>query len=274
MLWIVGTPIGNLSDISDRARLVLEHSAIVLCEDSRKAGLLMQHLGLKKKIVSHHKFNEKATIDHLIAELKEGNEIALISDAGMPCISDPGELLVGRCREDGIPVSVVPGPCAAILGLVLSSFAATPFQFVGFLEKKGEALIKQLTSLFHYSGTTVSYEAPHRIARTLQLVAKIAPDLPLFIAREITKTYEECLRGTANTLLTEKSIQNPKGEFVLVFSEHSLAKNYETLSPKDHVALLEREFSLSKKDAIKLAAYLRGMPKKIIYDDCLNSDRL
>ena len=272
MLWIVGTPIGNLGDISVRTKEVLERCAIVLCEDTRKAGLLMKHLGLKKRLVSHHKFNEKSTVDGILEQLKEGTEIALISDAGMPCISDPGEHLVNRCREEGLKVSVVPGPCAATLGLVLSGFATIPFQFIGFLEKKEGALHKQLATLFHYSGTTITYEAPHRVAKTLHLIEKIAPDLPLSIAREITKTYEECLRGTAEVLLKEKSIQNPKGEFVLIFSEHTLAKKFETLAPQEHVALLEREFGLTKQEAIKLAAHLRGVPKKEVYDSCSKTE--
>ena len=266
MLWIVGTPIGNLGDISERAKAVLEDCEVVLCEDSRKTGLLMKHLGLKKRLVSHHKFNEKATVDRILAELKEGKEIALVSDAGMPCISDPGELLVNRCREEGLEVSVVPGPCAVVLGLVLSGFATLPFQFVGFLEKKEGALTKQLASIAHYGGTTVAYEAPHRVAKTLALLSKMAPKLPLCIAREITKTYEECLRGTAEALLEKPSIQDPKGEFILVISKHALSDQYEALSAVDHVALLEKEFSLSKQEAIKLAAYLRGVPKKAVYD--------
>ena len=266
MLWIVGTPIGNPGDISVRAKAVLEGCDVVLCEDSRKTGLLMQHLGLKKKLVSHHKFNEKATVDRVIEELKAGKEMALVSDAGMPCISDPGELLVNRCREEGIEVSVVPGPCAAVLGLVLSGFATMPFQVVGFLEKREGPLSKQLASIFHYGGTTVAYEAPHRIEKTLTLLSKMAPELTLCVAREITKTYEECLRGTAETLLQEASIQDPKGEFVLIFSMHPLAKRFEQLSAVNHVALLEKEFSLSKQEAIKLAAHLRGVPKKTVYN--------
>lgn len=266
MLWIVGTPIGNLGDLTERAKEVLEKVDVVLCEDSRKAGLLMQHLGLKKKLVTHHKFNEKATLDPIITQLKEGVEIALISDAGMPCLSDPGELLVNRCHEEGLPVSVVPGPCAATLGLILSGFATLPFQFIGFLEKKEGALTKQLAALLHYSGTTVAYEAPHRLRKTLQLIAKCAPTLLLCIAREITKTYEECLRGTASTLLQAPSLQDPKGECVLIFAEHPLAQKFSALSPQDHVALLMQEFSLTKQEAIKLAAHLRGASKKEIYN--------
>ncbi len=270
MLWIVGTPIGNVGDVSERAREVLARCDVVLCEDTRRAGLLMQQLGLKKQLVSHHKFNEKATVEKVIEELKNGKEIALISDAGMPCISDPGELLVSRCHEEGIAVSAVPGPCAAILGLVLSGFATIPFQFAGFLEKKEGALSKQLVEIFHYRGTTVVYETPHRIEKTLTLVAKCAPQLKVCIARELTKTYEEFLFGTAEDLLKEESIKNPRGEFVLLFSAHSLAERVLHLSAKEHVSTLEKEFGLSKQEAIKLAANIRDVPKKIVYNEIEN----
>jgi len=262
VLWLVGTPIGNLKDLSERAREVLEKSELILCEDTRHSTLLLKHFGIKKRVMSYHKFNEKNRLEEILEKLREGQEIALISNAGMPCLADPGEQLVRRCREEGLLISTVPGPCAALLALVLSGFPTAPFQFVGFLEKREGALIKQLLSLLHYGGTSIAYESPHRIQKTLKKIQSMAPEIPLFIARELTKLFEEGLVGTATSLLEKESIKKPRGEFVLVFAPSPLSKKFETLSAKEHVALLESEFGLSFRDALKLAASLRKIPKK------------
>ncbi len=272
MLWIVGTPIGNRKDLSERIKETLAQCSLILCEDTRKAGLLMQEIGIKKPLFSHHKFNEKRTLDQILKKLHAGEEIALISDAGMPCICDPGEELVKRCRQEGIAVSAVPGPCAFVLALALSGFATIPFQFIGFLEKKGGALRQQLAQIVHYKGTTAAYEAPHRIGKTVQLIAELAPDLELFLAREMTKTYEECLRGPAQHLKVHPSLVEPRGEFVIVFSQHSLSSAFENLSAKAHIALLEEEYGLSRQEAIKLAATLRHLPKKSVYNALLHNE--
>lgn len=271
MLWIIGTPIGNLGDLCSRTREVLESCDLILCEDTRRSGILLSHLDLKKPLKSYHKFNETEELDSILNILKEGRTLALLSDGGMPAISDPGQLLIAACREAGIEVSAVPGPCAAVHALVLSGFPSLPFQFHGFLSKKEQEKCRELIELMHYPGTSICYEAPHRIVKTLQTLSKIAPTLTLCLARELTKRFEECLIGTPEEILATPSLKEPKGEMVLVFKQHPFSTTYSTLPAVEHVHQLEETFGLSKKDAIKLAASLRQESKRELYQQCLNS---
>jgi 16S rRNA (cytidine1402-2'-O)-methyltransferase len=265
MLWIVGTPIGNLGDLSERTKTVLEQCDLILCEDTRHSAKLLFHLNIKKPLKSFHKFNESKSQSAILEMLKAGKTIALISDAGMPAISDPGQSLIAACHQENIPVSTVPGPNAALLGLVLSGFSTIPFQFLGFLSKKQTEQTEQLLEIFHYRGTSIVYETPHRIIHTLQLIEKVAPNLTLCLARELTKKFEECLLGTAQDLLKKESLKDPKGEMVLVFSEHPIATTYCDLSPQEHVLWIETTFAVSQKEAIAIAARIRKESKKQLY---------
>lgn len=265
MLYLVGTPIGNLQDISKRTAETLAACDYILCEDTRHSAALLHHLQIHKPLKSYHKFNEQQTLDSIIEELKAGKEIALISDAGMPAFADPGELLVKRCREEGILVTAIAGPSAAIMALVLSGFATQPFQFVGFLEKKESDFQRQLMQMLLYPGTSVAYESPHRIEKSLQRIHTTSPSSQIFLARELTKLHEECVQGSAEELLKENCVQHPKGEYVLVMQQTQIAAAEETLTPEEEIALFEKEYKLARQEAIKLVASRRGISKRDLY---------
>jgi 16S rRNA (cytidine1402-2'-O)-methyltransferase len=263
MLYIVSTPIGNLEDITERAKRILAVSDYILCEDSRKSAILLNHLQIKKKLISFHKFCEKKEEEKIIQDLEQGKEIALISDGGTPLISDPGYLLVKRCIEKKIPLTAIPGPCSLIDALVLSGFNPKIFQFVGFLPKKKGELESTLRKILHYGGVSISFESPLRILSTLELINKLDPEREVAIARELTKIHEEVLRGTSEILINHFSQHAPRGEIILIFSEKETLFNDMPLD--EMLFILKREYGLSSKEALKLAAKLRKEPKKSLY---------
>lgn len=265
MLYLVATPIGHLGDITFRAVEVLRSVDYILCEDTRHSHHLLAHYGIQKPLKSYHKFNETSREEDLIADLKNGLNIALISDAGTPGICDPGLQLVQRCREEGIAVTALPGACAAILALAPSGLNSERFQFVGFLPKKTSELRNYLQEILQYPGTTICYESPHRIEETLEALDSLAAGRPLAIARELTKTFEEYLRGTASELLAHFKAHPPRGEIVLLIAGETETQDFSSLSPQEHVQALQEQYGLSKQEAIKLAATLRNVPKKTIY---------
>lgn len=267
-LYLVATPIGHLGDFSLRAIETLKKSDYILCEDTRHSRILLDHYEIFTPLKSFHKFKEAQSEEAIIQDLKNGKTIALISDAGTPLIADPGESLVKKCQEENISLSVIPGACAIIAALVLSGFSPLPFQFIGFLPKKEQALKTTLMQALLYKGTTISYETPHRILSTLQILKNLSPKIELCIARELTKRYEECLRGTADELLLHFQHLTPKGEMVLLIS--GPAEQTEEIGFKEWVAYLEETFSLKKTEAIKLAAELKGLPKKEVYKSFFN----
>jgi 16S rRNA (cytidine1402-2'-O)-methyltransferase len=219
MLSIVSTPIGNLGDITQRAKETLTACDAVICEDTRVAGQLLHLLQLpKKELISFHSFNEHQKLDSLIARLKSGEHLALISDAGTPGISDPGYLLVSKAHEAGIKVEVVPGPSAFLAALSISGLPIHHFLYLGFLpEKKGRRML--LESLKVEERTVVFYESPHRIERTLSELADILadqPDRPIVLCRELTKMHEEVIRTTIKGMQSVLPTLTIKGEFVIV----------------------------------------------------------
>jgi 16S rRNA (cytidine1402-2'-O)-methyltransferase len=260
MLYLVATPIGNLADFSFRAREVLQKVDYLLCEDTRVSHILLSHYGIAKPTKSYHRFNEAQTENQVIEDLKKGLTIALLTDAGTPGIADPGHRLVCRCIEEKIPYSALPGPSAPILALTLSGFDSTLFQFIGFLPKSEGQLRSMLIAALLYPGTTLCFESPHRIYKTLNLIASLDKNRKLAIARELTKVYEEILIGTADTLSTHKLL----GELVLIISG-APPIDFSSISPTEHVALVQQEYGLSKQEAIKLVANLRQVPKREIY---------
>jgi 16S rRNA (cytidine1402-2'-O)-methyltransferase len=215
-LYLVPTPVGNLDDITLRAIEVLRQVDIVLAEDTRKSGYLLKHLQIQKPLTSHHKFNEHRTLDATIKKLREGANVALITDAGTPGISDPGYLLVRGCIEAEIAVEVLPGPTAFIPALVGSGIPCDRFVFEGFLpQKKGR--LTRLTELAREKRTIVLYESPHRLVKTLQqLVDHLGEDRRASVSRELTKMHEETRRGTLTELLRHFTLRPVKGELVLV----------------------------------------------------------
>ena len=215
-LYIVPTPIGNLEDITLRAINVLKEVDFILAEDTRTTSFLLRHLGIEKPIHSHHKFNEHATVGRVAEAIANGRDVALVSDAGTPGISDPGFLLVRRCVEEGIDVVTLPGATALIPAVVQSGFPCDRFCFEGFLpQKKGR--MKRLEELSTEPRTLVLYESPYRVVKCLeQLAATFGAERRVAVVREITKKFEECVRGTIAEVLDHFRAHEPKGEFVIV----------------------------------------------------------
>ncbi len=215
-LYVIPTPIGNLEDITLRAVRLLGEADLIVAEDTRTSGNLLRHLGLSKPMISYHKFNEHGVVDQIIARIRSGQQVALISDAGTPAISDPGYLLVHRAVEQGVEVETLPGPTALIPALVNSGLPCDRFLFEGFLPlKKGRQT--RLRELAAEQRTVVLYESPHRLLKTLeQLAESFGAERPASASREISKKFEQTLRGTLAELIAHFSVTEPKGEFVLV----------------------------------------------------------
>ncbi len=260
MLYLVATPIGNLADLSFRAVEVLQSVDYILCEDTRTSRVLLDRYSVHKTLHSHHKFNEHGTLEKILEDLKQGVNIALISDAGTPGICDPGAALLARCRSEGVSVTAIPGACALIVALTLSGLSSEQFQFIGFLPKGKTELQRRLAEALHYPGTTICYESPHRLLDTLEL---LRPETSICVVREMTKIYEEARKGTAQEVAEHFRNTPPRGEIVLLM-EGSLP-NFREISAQEHVEILQNEYSLSLQEAIKLAAHLRGTPKRDLY---------
>ncbi|MEI6242871.1 MAG: 16S rRNA (cytidine(1402)-2'-O)-methyltransferase [Chlamydiota bacterium] len=220
MLYLVATPIGNLEDLSYRAVRILQSCDYILCEDTRKSRTLLHHYQIHKPLVSFHKFSEKKGEKDILKDLENELDIALISDAGTPLICDPGFSLVQNCIQKKIPLSAIPGASSILHALILSGFATIPFQFLGFLSKKAKAREKSLQDALGYKGTSIFFETPHRIQKTLEALQILAPQLIIAIARELTKKFEECLRDTPQNLLSHFQKHPPKGEMILLIPEH------------------------------------------------------
>ena len=270
MLYLVSTPIGNLEDFSFRAVAVLKSCSYILCEDTRHSRVLLEKYAIRAPLKAFHQFNEASRETAIVEDLKAGNIIALISDAGTPLISDPGYELVVRCRKEGIAVTAVPGSCAVIHALVLSGFPSQPFQFIGFLPKKENELKSLLAQVLFYSGTTVAYESPHRVEATFEELAQMAPERKLCFARELTKLHEEVVIGTAQELLMHFKNHPPRGEFVLLISPPTERILFEDLSLAELVEMFQRDLQLGKTEAIKMAAQMRGVSKKEVYKKFAN----
>ena len=243
MLYLIGTPIGNLEDLSMRALRILKECDYVLAEDTRVSRRLFDRYEITTRLMSFHQFSEHAREDAIIKDLLSGKTLGLISDAGMPAISDPGEKLVERCREEGISVNVIPGPSAVISAMSLyGDTEGKPFQFIGFLPKKGQRpLIAQIA---FYDGISVLFESPHRVGKTLKL---FPDDLKVVVMRELTKIYEEVIVGTAASLRDREY----RGECVILIR----GQPKQSLS-EEHLRFLQDKLSLSDKDTFKILAKL------------------
>lgn len=268
MLYLIATPVGNLQDITLRALDILKSCDYILCEDTRHSLKLLSHYQIKKTLKSYHQHNEKQRSAEVVADLKSGLHVALITDAGTPGISDPGTTLVQACREEGLEVQSIPGACAAILALSASGLNTDRFQFIGFLPKKLGELQKALQDALVYQGTTIFYESPKRVVATLEQIQQLSPSRQVAIARELTKTHEEHLKGTASQLLMRWGEEAPRGEIVLMVAGDADGDktSWEHLQPLEHVMLLEKTYCLTRSEAIKLAAKMRGVSKRNIYN--------
>lgn len=267
LLYLVATPIGNLSDITFRAVEILKSCDYILCEDTRHSRHLLNHYQIEKPLKSFHKFSESSKENAIIEDLKNNKQIALISDAGTPGISDPGEQLVRKCKQENIVVQSIPGACALITALASSGLPTTLFQFCGFLPKKAKELKNVLREILTYPGTTICYESPKRLKTVLKEIQEIDPEREVVVARELTKKFEEIKSASALQQFNDWSQREIKGEIVLLIAANKRKENFENLSPQEHVELLQKTYEISKIEAIKMAASLRGVPKRDIYNE-------
>lgn len=215
-LYVVPTPVGNLEDITLRAIRVLKEADLILAEDTRTSGILLKHYGIKNAMQSHHKFNEHQTVEGIVSRIKGGENVALISDAGTPAISDPGFLIVRECVRNGVDVQCLPGATAFVPALVSSGLPDERFCFEGFLpQKKGR--MTRLNALIDETRTMVFYESPYRLVKTLSQFAEyFGMERPVAVCREISKVHEECVRGSLQEVIAHFQEKEPKGEIVII----------------------------------------------------------
>jgi 16S rRNA (cytidine1402-2'-O)-methyltransferase len=267
-LYLVATPIGNLEDITLRAIRVLKQADLIACEDTRQTLKLMNRYGINTPTISYHEHNEAARAAELVEKLAQGSRIAVVTDAGTPGISDPGFRLVSLAIERGLPVVPIPGPAAFVSALVGAGLPVESFSFRGFLPPKTGARRRELEQVRNSMQTEVFYEAPHRIAATLEdALAVLGPNRRIVVARELTKIHEEFLRGTtAQVLDVVNSRGEMKGEIVLMIGPAEAGKNAApTISIRDRIEQLMREENLDEKSALKKAAKERDISKSEAY---------
>ena len=271
MLYLVPTPIGNLGDISIRCRQTLEEADFIAAEDTRVTLKLLNHLGIKKSLVSYYEHNKAFKGNVILDRILAGETCALVSDAGSPAISDPGEELVKQCAEAGVTVCAIPGPCAVITALSISGQSTGRFCFEGFLSTAKKSRREHLEDLKDEQRTMVFYEAPHKLLSTLTDMAEsFGGDRPISLCRELTKLHEEVVRTTLAEAIQRYTEAPPKGEFVLVVAGAEPPKKEEA-TPQDAAARVAQlmEEGLSRKDAIKQTAKELGLPKNVVYDAAL-----
>ena len=271
MLYLVPTPIGNLKDISIRCKQTLEQADFIAAEDTRVTLKLLNHLDIKKSLVSYYEHNKAQKGNVILDRILAGETCALVSDAGSPAISDPGEDLVKQCAEAGITVCAIPGPCAVITALSISGQSTGRFCFEGFLSTAKKSRREHLQSLRDEQRTMVFYEAPHKLLATLESMAEVfGADRGISLCRELTKLHEEVIRTTLGGAIALYMQQPPKGEFVLVVAGAS-PKETPAVTAQDaarRVSALIAE-GMSRKDAVKQAAKELDLPKNLVYDAAL-----
>ena len=271
-LILVPTPIGNLGDISPRAAEALAGADFIAAEDTRVSIKLLNHLGLKKPLVSYYEHNKVTSGAAIVERLKAGETCALVTDAGTPAISDPGEDLVRLCAEAGLTVTAIPGPCAAITALAISGLPTGRFTFEGFLSINKKSRREHLDSLRNETRTMIFYEAPHKLIATLGDFQKtFGPDRPITLCRELTKLHEEALRMTLSQAVEYYSSTEPRGEYVLILrgAERPAEEGPSLEEGLQQVQLLRQE-GLSLKDAVKQASRSCGIPKNTLYEAALS----
>ena len=267
-LTLVGTPIGNLQDLSPRAARTLTDLSVIACEDTRRTSKLLAHIGVSgKKLIVANEHTEADVATEVIEHLGNGTGVALVSDAGMPSISDPGQRLVNAVLEAGFAVDVVPGPTAVSAALVVSGFASDRFVFEGFLPRKGEERRQRLDHLASETRTAIIYESPNRLVDTLgQMADVLGGDRRVFVGREMTKLYQQLWRGTLASGPQFWSSQGVKGEIVIVLEGASSSSAPSTDAELNEALRAELEAGLSKRDAVAAVVGLTGEPKRRVYD--------
>jgi 16S rRNA (cytidine1402-2'-O)-methyltransferase len=278
-LYLVGTPIGNLEDMTFRAIRILKEVDLIAAEDTRQTRKLLTHFEIQTRLVSYHEHNKQASGPELVRMLEEGRSIALVSDAGLPAISDPGADLVAAAARKQIAVVPIPGANAALSALIISGLSTERFSFVGFPPRDRKPLAEWLKRLRLQEGTIICYESPHRLAKTLTAILEHLGDRQMAMVRELTKRHEEAARGTVSECLAWLSEHPPMGEYCLVIEgagEQEKAELrdtmdkpwWEELDLAEHVSRYEAE-SGDRKDAIKRAAQDRGLPKREVYNELM-----
>ncbi len=272
MLYLVPTPIGNLGDISLRCRHTLEQADFIAAEDTRVTLKLLNHLGIKKSLVSYYEHNKAQKGNVILDRILAGETCALVSDAGSPAISDPGEELVKQCADAGVTVCAIPGPCAVITALSISGQTTGRFCFEGFLSTAKKSRREHLESLVTEQRTMIFYEAPHKLVSTLESMAEVfGTERKISLCRELTKLHEEVIRTTLGGALELYATQPPKGEFVLVVAG-AQPEEKPTATAEDAAARVSELVSqgMSRKDAVKQTAKDLDLPKNIVYEASLN----
>lgn len=266
-LFVVGTPIGNLGDITYRAVETLKSVDFICAEDTRVTVKLLNHFEIKKHLVSYHEHSVKQVSEEIVERMLSGESCAVVSDAGMPCISDPGEDLVRRCIENNIPIEVVPGPTAMASAMAISGISPSRFAFEGFLSVTKKQRYAHLAEAAKDTHTLIFYEAPHKLTATLSDMLEYFGDRKIAICRELTKIHEEVIRTTLSGALEYYADKNPKGEFVLIVEGASPEKPAEELSIEDAAEMARRLISEGMKpaDACKEAAKSTVFKKSDIY---------
>ncbi len=266
-LYLVATPIGNLSDLSERALKVLREVDFIAAEDTRNSLKLLSHYGLQKSMISYFEHNKRERGQTIVRRLREGQSCALITDAGTPAVSDPGEDLVKLCASEGIPVTSIPGCCAAITALTLSGLSTRRFAFEGFLEGSKSERRARLNELADEKRTLILYEAPHRLAETLADMVPLFGDRQIALCRELTKRNEEVLRLTVEAAAEYYRSNAPRGEYVLIIEGAAATREelfWQDMSVPEHVEYYLKT-GMNKMDAIKQTAKDRGVGKSVIY---------
>jgi 16S rRNA (cytidine1402-2'-O)-methyltransferase len=272
-LYIVGTPIGNLDDLSIRALKVLQDVDLIAAEDTRHSIKLLNHFEISKKMIAYHQHNEQQSSEGLIERLKQGEHIALISDAGMPLISDPGSILVKSCVANEIKMEVIPGPNAGLCGLVLSGLDTRSFLFLGFLGKENKAIKEGISQIVASAVTVILYESPHRLSKMLELLEKSGlGHRQMSVSRELTKRYEETRYGRISEHAKYFRENTPRGEFVLCIEGRTAEEgNPEMDLDLENLTLAEHlthylEQGLTEKEAMKQVAKDRNLSKRDVYN--------
>lgn len=261
-LYLITTPIGNMDDITYRAIKTMEEVDILLAEDTRVTKLLLNHFGIKNKLIANHKFNEESNVEQIISYLKKGMNVGLVSDRGTPIISDPGYEAAKKIIEEGFNVISIPGVTALIPALTSSGLIPQPFLFYGFLNSKDSKQKKELETLKNEKSTIIFYEAPHRITNTLNNILEVFGNRDCSISREITKKFEEIYRGKISEVLP--LLENAKGEIVIVIAGNNNVNTFSNLTIVEHVNLYIKE-GKSVMDSIKLVAKERKLTKNEVY---------
>ena len=277
-LYLCATPIGNLEDMSMRAIRILKEADLIAAEDTRNSMKLLNHFEIKTKMTSYHEYNKVEKAHFLINKLQEGLDIALITDAGTPGISDPGEEVVKRCLEQGITVTSVPGACAAVNALILSGLPTRRFVFEGFIPGETKEKRKVMDRIREETRTIILYEAPHHLKKTLQLLHEELGDRQICLCREMTKRYEDIHRGSLSEIIAFYEKEDPRGEYVLILAgkdpEDILRESqerWENVSLADHMNHYE-QMGFDRKEAMKKVAKDRGVKKRDIYQRLLNDE--